>query len=376
MLLQRAPRSVGRVNHPTRCSTHPVDLLRGGCLTRAAGSTATPALIASQPWRSRGYRLSIHAAIEGVSPDGKGRFADVPRFCSAFYRFTRPHTMLGTTVSIISVSLLALQGATLSQNALIALAQALSSALLMNISIVGLNQLADIEIDKVNKPYLPLASGEFSTSTGTAIVVASTVISLLLGIQSDSKPLLLTLVISWILGIVYSTELPFLRWKRYPVLAACCILAVRAVIVQLGFFRHMQQAIGIQSLQLTPELVFTVGFMLFFSIVIALFKDIPDVKGDVKAGVRTFSVRLGVDRVFWVCIALLLLAYGGATAFCLTLPWGPNKLVAVCGHLTLAALLWQRAQHTNLTLKQELVDFYMFVWKLFYAEYLLIPFLA
>jgi homogentisate phytyltransferase/homogentisate geranylgeranyltransferase len=36
-----------------------------------------------------------------------------------------------------------------------------------------------------------------------------------------------TLAGSLALGIVYSTELPFLRWKRHPVLAAACILAVR-----------------------------------------------------------------------------------------------------------------------------------------------------
>ena len=44
----------------------------------------------------------------------------------------------------------------------VALLQALVPALLMNICIVGLNQLYDIDIDRVNKPYLPLASGELS----------------------------------------------------------------------------------------------------------------------------------------------------------------------------------------------------------------------
>lgn len=34
----------------------------------------------------------------------------------------------------------------------------------MNVSIVGLNQLYDVEIDKINKPYLPLASGEMTQS--------------------------------------------------------------------------------------------------------------------------------------------------------------------------------------------------------------------
>ncbi len=46
--------------------------------------------------------------------------------------------------------------------AAVALTQALVSALLMNVCIVGLNQLYDVEIDRVNKPYLPLASGEMT----------------------------------------------------------------------------------------------------------------------------------------------------------------------------------------------------------------------
>lgn len=51
-----------------------------------------------------------------------------------------------------------------------ALLQALVPALLMNICIVGLNQLYDVEIDRVNKPYLPLASGELSVQQGRWIV--------------------------------------------------------------------------------------------------------------------------------------------------------------------------------------------------------------
>jgi len=50
------------------------------------------------------------------------------------------------------------------------LVQALVPALLMNVYIVGFNQIYDIDIDKVNKPYLPLASGEFSLTTGITLV--------------------------------------------------------------------------------------------------------------------------------------------------------------------------------------------------------------
>ncbi len=54
-----------------------------------------------------------------------------------------------------------------------ALLQALVPALLMNVCIVGLNQLYDVEIDRVNKPYLPLASGELSEAQGRRIVGAT-----------------------------------------------------------------------------------------------------------------------------------------------------------------------------------------------------------
>lgn len=105
--------------------------------------------------------------------------------------------------------------------------QALVAALLMNICIVGINQLYDVEIDKVNKPYLPLASGEISIKAGTWIVGITGAVSLAIGLASGSMPLVGTLGVSLLLGIAYSTDLPFLRWKRFPVVAAGCILAVR-----------------------------------------------------------------------------------------------------------------------------------------------------
>lgn len=63
----------------------------------------------------------------------------------------------------------------------------------------------------------------------------------------------------------------------------------RAIMVQLGFYFHMQQALGGSRIALTWPLLFAVCFMLVFSIVIALFKDIPDVKGDSQVRLRPFS---------------------------------------------------------------------------------------
>lgn len=299
---------------------------------------------------------------------------DAAGVVDAFYRFTRPHTMLGTAVSVMSVSSLALQGLPWGPAAARGLAYALGAALLMNISIVGINQVFDVDIDKVNKPYLPLASGEFSVATGIAICVATALGSLAVGAASGSPPLMWTLVISLVLGIVYSTDLPFMRWKRFPVLAAGCILAVRCVLVQLGFYYHMKLAVGSAQITLTRPLLFAMAFMLFFSVVIALFKDIPDVKGDDQAGMRTFSVRFGVSRVYWTCIGLLLAAYAGGAVFGLTAPVGWSKVVVTGGHAVMAAILWTLAKRVDLGRKQDITGMYMKVWALFYSEYLLLPF--
>ncbi|ONM23682.1 Homogentisate phytyltransferase 1 chloroplastic [Zea mays] len=49
-------------------------------------------------------------------------------------------------------------------------------------------------------------------------------------------------------------------------------------------------------------------------------------------------------------------------------------LVMVSGHGLLASTLWQRAQQFDIENKDCITQFYMFIWKLFYAEYFLIPF--
>ncbi|XP_028788847.1 homogentisate phytyltransferase 1, chloroplastic [Neltuma alba] len=306
--------------------------------------------------------------------DQKNIWHSVTGVLDAFYRFSRPHTVIGTALSILSVSLLAVEKVSdLSPLFFTGVLQAVVAALFMNIYIVGLNQLSDIEIDKINKPYLPLASGEYSFTTGVAIVASFSVLSFWLGWVVGSWPLFWALSISFVLGTAYSINLPLLRWKRFAVIAAMCILAVRAVIVQLAFFLHIQTHVFKRPALFSRPLIFATGFMSFFSVVIALFKDIPDIEGDRVFGIRSFSVRLGQKRVFWICVSLLEMAYGvallvGAASPCL---W--SKIITGLGHAILASILWYQAKSSDLKSKAAITSFYMFIWKLFYAEYILIP---
>ncbi len=49
-----------------------------------------------------------HNKAPAVPMELEQRLAGLPRFLAALYQFTRPHTMLGTFISILSVSALAL----------------------------------------------------------------------------------------------------------------------------------------------------------------------------------------------------------------------------------------------------------------------------
>ncbi|KAF5776587.1 putative homogentisate phytyltransferase [Helianthus annuus] len=326
---------------------------------------------------SRKHNTSIVASAVSEQPVGPGDTSpqsSLPNALNAFYRFSRPHTVIGTALSIVSVSLLAVQKLSdFSPLFFIGVMEAIVASFFMNIYIVGLNQLSDIEIDKVNKPYLPLASGEYSVKTGVLIVSSFALMSFWLGWIVGSWPLFWALFVSFVLGTAYSINIPMLRWKRFALVAAMCILAVRAVIVQIAFYLHIQTFVYRRLAVFPKPVIFATGFMSFFSVVIALFKDIPDIVGDKIFGIQSFTVRLGQKRVFWICILLLEVAYGAAILVGASSPFLWSRCITIFGHVILGLILWRRAKSTDLENKSAITSFYMFIWQLFYAEYLLIP---
>jgi homogentisate phytyltransferase/homogentisate geranylgeranyltransferase len=253
-------------------------------------------------------------------------------------------------------------------------AQAVAAAVLMNVAIVGINQVYDKKLDRVNKPYLPMASGAFSSDMALSVIAVSTTASFMIGVWSGSSALMWALVISLLLGIVYSVDAPGLRWKKSPLLAATCVLFVRAVIVQLGFFAH---ALGreLTDFNFPINLWCAIGFMTVYGIVIALFKDLPDMEGDMKQNVRTLSVRLGPSFVFNLCLALLSIAYG--TAVFMSVVHAPTTISRVVGavHSVVIVTLLAASRRVDVSSSDSLYDFYIrFIWKAFYLEYFLLPF--
>ncbi|HEY9909949.1 MAG TPA: homogentisate phytyltransferase [Thermosynechococcaceae cyanobacterium] len=283
----------------------------------------------------------------------------------AFWKFSRPHTIIGTSLSVLGLYFVALA---LHRTAIpdpVAVLLALVTCLSGNVYIVGLNQLEDVAIDRINKPHLPIASGEFSRLQSQVIVVTTGILAIGLA-AVQGKFLLGTVGLSLLIGTVYS--LPPIRLKRFPVWASLCIFTVRGVIVNLGLFLHFQGGGPV------PPAVWALTlFVLGFTFAIAIFKDIPDMEGDRQYYITTFTLKLGQHKVFNLALFVIAVCYLGLGLAGLTGLLEVNGPFLAGSHLVALGLLVWGTRRVNLQDKRSISRCYQFIWKLFFLEYLLFP---
>jgi homogentisate phytyltransferase / homogentisate geranylgeranyltransferase len=287
------------------------------------------------------------------------------------WKFSRPHTIIGTSLSVLALYFISL--ATTSNSITTINLEQMSAVwlacLLGNVYIVGLNQLYDVEIDRINKPNLPLASGDLTIKQGQLIVGLTGILSLLIAGLSGVW-LLATVAISLLIGTAYS--LPPIRLKQFPFLAAFCILTVRGMIVNIGLFLHYGNKLNAQA-ALNPYVWTLTLFILLFTVAIAIFKDVPDLEGDKQYNIKTFTLVIGKPAVFNLARGVITVCYFGMIGAGLFWLTSLNVSFFITSHLVLLVLLWWRSRDVNLAEPSAIADFYQFIWKLFFLEYLLFP---
>jgi homogentisate phytyltransferase/homogentisate geranylgeranyltransferase len=295
-----------------------------------------------------------------------------PNWLYSLWKFSRPHTIIGTSLSVVALYLMALP-ATHSQFTWMNLTQFLGAWLAClwgNVYIVGLNQLEDVAIDAINKPHLPLAAGEFSQKQGQWIVVISGILALLLAALLGGW-LLVTVSVSLAIGTAYS--LPPIRLKRFPFLAALCIFTVRGLVVNLGLFLHFTKILrGIEFLNVSVGILSL--FIVVFTVAIAIFKDVPDTEGDKQYNITTFTLILGRKTVFNLALGVIVTCYLAMIIIGFLRIEGLNAWFLVSSQGVLLGLLSWRSQQVDLENKEAIAQFYQFIWKLFFLEYLIFPF--
>jgi homogentisate phytyltransferase/homogentisate geranylgeranyltransferase len=283
------------------------------------------------------------------------------------WRFSRPHTIIGTALSI--VGLYAIAVAELPGSGLGNLWWVLVAGAGVNVAIVGLNQITDVEIDRINKPQLPLAAGLLSREAAWWIVGVAALVPLVLALTQgalETGAVLAALAV----GAAYS--LPPTRLKRFPVPASLSISGVRAAVVNLGVYGHFSLAFG-GDLHIPGPVWALTLFVLPFSFAIAVLKDVPDMEGDRRFRIATFTVRLGQQRAARLGLGALTVAYAGMIVLGPLLLADAQPVVLAAGHAAALGLLLWWARRADPGDRQAFGTFYMRVWALFFLEYLLVP---
>ncbi len=292
-----------------------------------------------------------------------------PSFTRSLWAFSRPHTIIGTTLSVAALFVIAYSLGGEPAGGFGALAWALASCLAANVYIVGLNQLLDIDIDRINKPDLPLASGALSVRAGWMIVAGCLVAAVVIAL-AQGRFLAITVLASLVIGTAYSA--PPIRLKRFHFWAAACIFTVRGLIVNIFLYLHFATLLG-GDIRVPPIVWLLTAFVFLFGLVIAWYKDIPDMAGDRHFQIATLSLRLGPKKVFELGGVVLAAGYIGVAAVGMIGIAGASGPFLAGVHLLLLALARARARNVTPEEPRAMARYYLVLWGLFYAEYLVFP---
>ena len=293
---------------------------------------------------------------------------------SALVRFTRPHTIIATTIQVVALFFIAGGSQVLGPNnlgptSLGPVLLALITCLALNIYIVGLNQITDVEIDRINKPQLPLASLEMSMGQAWIVVTVTGVVALA-GAMIAGPFLLATVFIIMMIGTIYS--IPPLRLKRLSFWAAISIALARGVFANVGLALHYNHVFGGLKNFSPATLAVMAAFFFGFGLVIAIYKDIPDLMGDKMHGINTFTVRLGPKRAFNLGRLILTTGYVGIMIAAASQLPQRDSVLLLAAQVGALALFWSVSGRVDPRQKGSIVHFYMFLWGLFYAQYFIL----
>ncbi|XP_024016936.1 homogentisate solanesyltransferase, chloroplastic-like [Morus notabilis] len=159
--IRSGTKNIKSSNFPSKCSTNRLIL---------------PVRIRGKSWFSKCLlfgqykRNSIRARLEACP---KLEVARVLNFGSTCYKFARPYAMLQVIVSSISfIARILVENKQLFKWSLLLKAiPCLTAMILGHAYSNGLNQIFDADIDRVNKPYLPISAGDLSIKQAWFLVI-------------------------------------------------------------------------------------------------------------------------------------------------------------------------------------------------------------
>jgi chlorophyll/bacteriochlorophyll a synthase len=215
----------------------------------------------------------------------------------AYVDLARPFTLVAPALGFISGALTAVGAAPREPwSAALLVPPLIGSAMaaLLNAGNNALNQIYDLDIDRVNKPKRPLTSGRLTIAQAWRFTNVTYALSLVLAwfVAPQGRHECFWLVaIAVVFTYIYSV--PPLRTKRLGIWANVTIAIPRGVLLKVAGWSSVKTVVGIEP--------WYIGAIFgLFLLGATTTKDFADMEGDRRGGCRTLPIQYGVRRAAWM----------------------------------------------------------------------------
>jgi 4-hydroxybenzoate polyprenyltransferase len=201
------------------------------------------------------------------------------------------------------------------------------------LAVGAVNELVDVELDRLSKPYKPIPAGLVSHRGARAIVLVGLVLMAAFSARFSPAAFLLCALGNGT-GIAYSIWFKRTVWSWIPYIVAVPLIPI--------WVWTVLDAVPIRMLAIYPLAVPAV-------IALQLAQSTPDIDSDREAGVRTLAVELGsqwAPRVAWGCVLLPLAIAASVAAWVTEHPeWIWISCLISGGLLASNVVIWRRNPH-------------------------------
>jgi len=158
------------------------------------------------------------------------------------------------------------------------------------------NDLVDVEADRVNRPRRVLVRQALSRRYAIGLAVSVNVVAFLLALAVNRYVAVVALAVIALL-LLYN-----LRLKRVP-------LAGNIVIAAMGAMTFMTGGLAIDHIMAVtlPGPLIPAAFAFLFHMVREIIKDVQDIDGDRRVGIKTLPQLIGVRNSLSVTLVLFLI---------------------------------------------------------------------
>jgi 4-hydroxybenzoate polyprenyltransferase len=225
----------------------------------------------------------------------------------AYVEFARPFTLAPPALGVLSGAVTAWGAghhkAPVTWELLLPVVWGSLMAATLNAASNAINQIYDLEIDRVNKPKRPLPAGTLSMGEAWGFTWASFILSWLLAWFASPD---LRRECFWIVlftsVLVWAYSAPPLRTKRHGIWANVTIAVPRGLLLKVAGWSTVKTIVGLE-----PWFIGSIFGL--FVLGASSTKDFADIEGDRAGGCATLPIVYGVKRAAWMIAPFFVLPF-------------------------------------------------------------------